>query len=57
MHEWLQATAAKHGVEINQLIRWAVEALKQYIEGQGGALHLPIDLESYWQQATRHPQK
>lgn len=50
-HAWLVETADKHDVEIAQLIRWAIESLRQYIELQGGALHLPIDLHTLWASA------
>lgn len=47
-HSWLVEMSERHDVEVAQLIRWAIESLRQYIEIQGGALHLPIDLRKMW---------
>ena len=46
--EWLERTAAASGVEVSQLVRWAIEALRQYVDAHGGRLHLPIDIETFW---------
>ena len=46
--EWLDATARTNGVEVSQLVRWSIEALRQYIEEHHGRLHLPISIKDYW---------
>jgi hypothetical protein len=46
--EWLERTAAASGVEVSQLVRWAIEALRQYVDAHGGKLHLPIDIQTFW---------
>lgn len=47
--DWLESTAQKHGLEVSQLIRWSIEALKQYVEKHHGNIHLPIDIRTMWQ--------
>lgn len=47
--EWLETTAQKHGLEVSQLVRWSIEALKQYVERHQGNIHLPIDIRTMWQ--------
>lgn len=54
-YAWLQTTAAANGVEVPQLLRWAIEALRQYVIAHGGNIHLPINIREFWEQiqATR----
>ncbi len=47
--EWLEATARANGVEVSQLVRWSIEALRQYIIEHDGKLHLPINIREFWQ--------
>ena len=53
--DWLEATAQANGVEVSQLVRWSIEALRQYVTHHSGKLHLPISISAYWEQiqATR----
>jgi TRAP-type C4-dicarboxylate transport system substrate-binding protein len=46
--EWLEKAAADAGVEVSQLVRWAIDALRQYIDAHEGTLHLPIDIKKFW---------
>jgi hypothetical protein len=46
--EWLELTARANGVEVSQLVRWSIEALRQYIQEHDGKLHLPINIRDYW---------
>lgn len=48
--EWLESTAKANGVEVAQLVRWAVIAVKQYIDAHGGRIHLPLDIRTMWEQ-------
>ena len=52
--EWLEATAQANGVEVSQIVRWAVIAIKQYIEAHGGRIHLPLDIRTMWEQKSPH---
>lgn len=52
--EWLDATAKANGVEVAQIVRWAVIAIKQYIEAHGGRIHLPLDIRTMWDQRGTH---
>jgi len=51
--EWLERTAAASGVEVSQLVRWAIEALRQYVDAHDGRLHLPIDIQTFWTAAQQ----
>ncbi|MGI9162245.1 MAG: hypothetical protein ACR2JI_04880 [Mycobacterium sp.] len=46
--QWLSDTARANGVEEAQIIRWALEALRQYVDQHGGRLHLPINIRELW---------
>ena len=46
--QWLSETARANGVEEAQIIRWALEALRQYVDEHGGRLHLPINIRELW---------
>jgi hypothetical protein len=46
--QWLSETARANGVEEAQIIRWALESLRQYVEQHGGRLHLPINIRELW---------
>lgn len=48
---WLDQTAQNHGLEVPQVIRMAIEALRQYVQQHGGTLHLPIDISVLWEKA------
>gem|GEM_PF-6090421 len=48
--KWLDETARANGVEVGQLVRWAVIAVKQYIDAHGGRIHLPLDIRTMWEQ-------
>jgi hypothetical protein len=48
--EWLESTAKANGVEVAQIVRWAVLAIKQYIDAHGGRIHLPLDIRTMWEQ-------
>ncbi len=50
--EWLEATAQANGVEVAQVVRWAVIAIKQYIDAHGGRIHLPLDIRTMWEQRS-----
>ncbi len=52
--EWLEATARANGVEVSQLVRWSIEALRQYIMEHDGKLHLPINIRDFWQVVQKH---
>jgi hypothetical protein len=52
--EWLDSTAKANGVEVAQIVRWAVIAIKQYIEAHGGRIHLPLDIRTMWEQKSPH---
>lgn len=45
-HEALREIAKKNGVNVSQLVRWAVEALIRQVEQNEGRLTLPIDFAS-----------
>ncbi len=51
--DWLEATAKTNGVEVSQLVRWAIETLRQYVLEHGGKLHLPISIRDFWAVAQR----
>lgn len=46
----VKALADKFGVIDAQIIRWAVDALIEYVARHHGHLHLPIDFDVMWQQ-------
>jgi len=48
---WLEEIAAKNGVDVAQIVRWALEALRQYVDAHDGRLHLPIDIKDFWERA------
>jgi hypothetical protein len=52
--EWLDSPAKANGVEVAQIVRWAVIAIKQYIEAHGGRIHLPLDIRTMWEQKSAH---
>jgi len=53
--EWLETTARANGVEVAQILRWALEAYRQYIQAHDGKIHLPINIREFWTlaQATK----
>ena len=52
----LKNLAATNGVEVSQLIRWAVEALIRHAERNGGRLLLPLNFgETYELVQNEHP--
>lgn len=53
--QWLDGVARSHGVDMPTILRWAIEALKQYSELHQGRLVLPINIREFWEQiqATR----
>ncbi len=46
--QWLSDTARANGVEEAQIVRWALEALRQYVDEHAGRLHLPINIRELW---------
>lgn len=53
--EWLESTAKANGVEVAQIVRWAVIAIKQYVDAHGGHIHLPLDIRTLWEQRPAFP--
>jgi len=53
--EWLDVTAKANGCEVAQLLRWALEAFRQYVDIHEGRLHLPIDIQTLWKLAQTIP--
>ena len=53
--QWLDGVAKSHNVDMPTILRWAIEALKQYAELHQGRLVLPINIREFWEQvqATR----
>lgn len=49
--KWLDATALAHQVDVPTILRWSIEALKQYAEAHGGRLVTPINIKELWQHA------
>ena len=50
--EKLEKIAADNGVEVSQLIRWAVDALIAHVERNGGRLLLPVDFSETFEVKT-----
>lgn len=50
----IEALAKRFRVKEIDVIRWAVDALIEYVHRHGGKLHLPVDFDAIWQdvQAT-----
>jgi len=48
--DWLVEVAATYGVDAVQILRWALDAMRQYIAANNGRVHLPIDFRELWQQ-------
>lgn len=46
----LKALASKYKVTDAQIIRWALDALHDYVEAHGGRCMLPIDFDALWTQ-------
>lgn len=45
----LKELATRFRVKEIDVIRWAVDALIEYVKRSGGKLHLPIDFDAVWQ--------
>ena len=45
---WLDETARACGIEVPQLVRHAIEALRQYVKEHQGRLITPIDIREFW---------
>lgn len=45
---WLDTTAQTHQVDVPTILRWAIEALKQYADAHGGRLITPINVRELW---------
>ena len=56
--KWLDATALAHQVDVPTILRWSIEALKQYADAHGGRLVTPINIRELWlhAQATKPQQ-
>ncbi len=54
---WLDETARACGIEVPQLVRHAIESLRQYVKEHGGRLITPIDIREFWEviQADKQP--
>ncbi|MEQ1750753.1 MAG: hypothetical protein ABL974_15095 [Prosthecobacter sp.] len=50
---WLEEMAIAHGCEVSQLIRHAVEALRQHITVTKGHLITPINISAIWANRER----
>ncbi len=48
--DWLVDIAAAYGVDAVVVIRWAIDALRRYVEANNGRVHLPIDFREVWKQ-------
>jgi hypothetical protein len=48
--DWLVEVAAAYGVDAVQILRWALDAMRQYIAANNGRVHLPLDFRELWQQ-------
>lgn len=46
--QWLEGIAQVNGVEVAQLVRYGVTALRQYVEAHNGELHLPLNINAHW---------
>lgn len=45
-------------VDVSQLVRWAIDALIEHVERNGGRLLLPVDFsETYGEKRTAVPEK
>jgi hypothetical protein len=56
--QWLEDTAKANGCEVAQVLRWALEAYRQYVEMHGGDVHLPIDIRKLWTSIdSTHPRR
>ena len=45
----LEKIAKENGLEISQLIRFAVDAMIRYVDVHEGVVHLPIDFTKHWE--------
>lgn len=52
----LDELAARYHVSSATIIRWALKALADYVEVNGGRIVLPLDFSSFYQQAEKYPQ-
>jgi hypothetical protein len=48
--DWLFEVAERYGVDAAQVIRWAIEAMRKYVDANNGRVHLPIDFREVWKQ-------
>ena len=48
--DWLVSIAERFGVDAATVIRWAIDALRRYIDANGGRVHLPIDFREIWKE-------
>jgi hypothetical protein len=49
--EQLEALAARYHVSSATIIRWALQALTDYVTANGGRITLPLDFSEFFQQA------
>jgi hypothetical protein len=45
--------AVKFGTNDIQIVRWAIDALRDYVALHQGKLHMPIDFEEFWKVAEK----
>jgi hypothetical protein len=45
----VQKLAKKFGTNDVQIIRWAIDALREYVALHNGKLHMPIAFDEFWQ--------
>jgi hypothetical protein len=51
--EDVQRLARKFRTNDIQIVRWAIDALRDYVALHQGKLHMPIDFEEFWKLAEK----